>query len=86
MFEPGKEEWQVLGCLIHAETVETVVRETGLPVKVVIDIVRNLFHYRFIKPVNDKGREVPMFEIDAILDVRFMLSSKGYSALEKHMK
>lgn len=83
MFEIKSDELRVMGCLIHAETVETVIRETGIQSRVVIDIIRHLFHYRYIKPVSDTGKGMAMFEIDTILNVRFILSSKGYSVLEK---
>jgi hypothetical protein len=84
VYEIRKEELSVLNCLIHAEQVDSVIAETGIQEKVVIDIVRHLLHYGYIKAVNDNGRELTMFEIDGIRKVRFMLTSKGYSEIERH--
>lgn len=82
MIEIGADELKVLNCLVHAEQSATVIAETGMSEKVVIDIIRYLHHYRFIKAVDENGKELPMFEIDKIRKVRFILSSKGYSVLE----
>lgn len=82
MFEIGKDEFNVMNCMVHAEYLETVIQECGLKDKVVIDIIRHLRHHRFVKPVDENGRELAMFEADKIRRVRFMLTAKGYSALE----
>ena len=83
MFEIGNDELRVMNCLVHAEELASVIIETGLPEKVVIDIVRHLVHYRYVKPVNESGRELGMFEVDKIRKVMFLLSAKGYKELEK---
>jgi hypothetical protein len=83
MIEIRADELKVMGCLVHAEQVDTVVAETGLMEKVVIDIVRHLRHYNYVKPVDDAGRDMAMFEIDKIRRVRFILTAKGYAELEK---
>jgi mannitol-1-phosphate/altronate dehydrogenase len=82
MLEINQDELRVLACLIHAEWVEAVITETGLQEMVVIDIVKHLRHYRYVKPVDDSGREIAMFEADKIRKVKFILTSKGYSVLE----
>jgi hypothetical protein len=86
MYEIHADELKVLNCLIHAEEVNTIITETKLPTKVVIDIVRHLFHYRYIKAVDDSGKEMAMFEIDRIKLVRFILSAKGFVELERLQK
>ena len=82
MLEIGKDELKVMNSLVHAETVGTVISETGLQDKVVIDIVRHLHHYRYIKAVDANGKEMPMFEIDKIKRILFMLTAKGFSEIE----
>jgi hypothetical protein len=82
MIEINTDELRVMACLLHAERLETVVEETGMMDKVVIDIMRQLRHYRYVKPVDENGRELSMFDVDKIRGVKFILTSKGYSALE----
>jgi hypothetical protein len=86
MFEIKADELRILNRLVHAEDVESVIADTGIPAKVVIDIVRHLFHFRYIKAVNDDGRELGMFEIDGIRKVKFMLTSKGFLEIERQLK
>jgi hypothetical protein len=81
MFEIGEHELKVMNCLLHPESIETAVTESGLPQKVVLDIIRNLVHYRYIKPTDADGKVVNMFSPDKLRAVRFVLSAKGISAL-----
>lgn len=83
MYEIKNPELKVLNCLIHAEEVKSIMVETGIPENVVIDIVRHLFHYGYIKPVNSEGKSLAMFEIDRIRSVKFILSAKGFAELER---
>lgn len=82
MIEIGSDELKVMNCLMHAETAGTVISETGMQQKVVIDIIRQLHHYRYIKSVDEAGRSLSMFEVDKIRKVRFILTAKGISELE----
>ncbi|MBS3915894.1 MAG: hypothetical protein KG003_15465 [Bacteroidetes bacterium] len=83
MYEIKADELKVLKCMVHAETLDSVITETGLSGNVVIDIVKHLRHYRYVKPVDENGREVSMFEADKIRRVRFILTAKGFTELEK---
>lgn len=86
MIEIGSDELKVMNCLVHAETAGTVIAETGMQAKVVIDIIRHLHHYRFIKAVNEDGREMMMFEVDKIRKVRFILAARGFEEVTNAKK
>ena len=82
MFEVGVHELKVMNCLLHPESLDTVVSETGYASKVVLDVIRNLVHYRYLKPVDPEGRSMTMFSPDKLRQVRFMLTAKGLKELE----
>lgn len=71
---------KVMSCLLHPESFETIVLETTLSPKVALDIVRNLFHYRYIKVQHKDGTPLQMFSPDEMRDVRFVLTAKGQEA------
>ncbi|MBL7812611.1 MAG: hypothetical protein JNL57_10350 [Bacteroidetes bacterium] len=77
------DERKVLALLIHAESMDTIIRETGLQAKVALDIVRNLVHYGYVKLTDTEGKPVSMFSPDKLKAVRFMLSAKGFDVLEE---
>ena len=78
----GDHELKVMNCLLHPESLETAVNESGLPHKVVLDIIRNLVHYRFVKPTDSEGKVISMFSPDKLRAVRFVLTAKGVSAIQ----
>ncbi len=80
MIEILEDEKKVLGCLLHPERLKTIQEETGLQPKVVLDIVRSLWHYRFIKAVDGKGKEVMMVDIDLLHRASFTMTAKGLAA------
>lgn len=82
MLEIGADELKVLGCMIHAESMETIIQETGFQSKVALDIVRSLVHYRYLKAVDANGKGLNMFSPDKLRHVRFMLTAKGFEALQ----
>ncbi len=86
MFEIGTTEIQVMGCLVHADTPETVISETGIAQKVVLDIFKYLHHYRYIKVVDEYGKSKAMFEADGLLHTYFMLTAKGLAEISKQDK
>lgn len=81
MFEIADDERKVLLCLIHAETPLTVVEDTGLPVTVAIDIIRQLHHYRYIKAIDKNDQVLGSFDIDKIRKTRFQLTAKGFNEI-----
>lgn len=83
MIEILEDEKKVLGCLMHAEKLKTIIEETGLPSKVVLDIVRSLWHYRFIKAVDSIGKEVSMVDIDLLHRANFTMTAKGLNAWQE---
>lgn len=76
-FEPGIDELRVMNCLIHPEGLAAVQAETGLTRKVSIDILRNLFHYGFLKPMSSENKPMASFDVDKIDRVKFTLTGKG---------
>lgn len=81
MFEIGEDERKVLLCLIHAETPITVMEETGIPMNVTIDIIRQLHHYRYIKAIGKDDKVMSSFDIDKIRKTRFQLTAKGFDEI-----
>jgi hypothetical protein len=86
VFEIGTAELQVMGCLVHADTPETVISETGIAQKVVLDIFKYLHHYRYIKVVDEYGKSKAMFEADGLIQTHFILTAKGLSEIAKQDK
>lgn len=82
MIEIGKDELLVMNHLIHVETLQQVVEEIDLSRPVVIDIVKQLLHYRYIKALDLSNNQRLTFNIDQILQTRFQLTAKGYEELE----
>ena len=81
MFEVGDEERKVLLCLIHAETPTTVMEDTGLPIHVTVDIIRQLHHYRYIKAIGKDNQLLGSFDVDKIRKTRFQLTAKGFNEI-----
>ncbi|MEY4002415.1 MAG: hypothetical protein EBV15_09885 [Bacteroidetes bacterium] len=77
MLEIGDDELKVLNCLLHPESMETVVSETKFHPKVALDIVRTLVHYRYVKAQDVSGKSLAMFSPDKLTLVRFVLTAKG---------
>lgn len=86
MFEIGDDERKVLLCLIHAETPLTVVEDTNLPVNVVVDIMRQLHHYRYIKAIGSNNQVMGNFDVDKIRKTRFQLTAKGFDEITENPK
>jgi hypothetical protein len=86
MFEIGDDERKVLLCLIHAETPLTVVEDTNLAVNVVIDIMRQLHHYRYIKAIGNNNQVMGNFDVDKIRKTRFQLTAKGFDEISGNSK
>jgi hypothetical protein len=82
MIEIGKDELLVMNHLIHVETLQQVVEEIDLSRPVVIDIVKQLLHYRYIKALDLSNNQRLTFNVDQILQTRFQLTAKGYEELE----
>jgi hypothetical protein len=82
MIEIGKDELLVMNHLIHVETLQQVVEEINLSRPVVIDIVKQLLHYRYIKALDLSNNQRLTFNVDQILQTRFQLTAKGYEELE----
>lgn len=82
MIEIGKDELLVMNHLIHVETLQQVVEEINLSRPVVIDIVKQLLHYRYIKALDWSNNQRLTFNVDQILQTRFQLTAKGYEELE----
>ena len=64
MLEIGDDEIQVMNRLIHAEKVQHLVEEISFPQPVVIDIVRQLFHHRYIKAVDARNTQRLTINLD----------------------
>ena len=77
MLEIGDDELKVMNCLLHPESMETVVSETKFHPKVALDIVRTLVHYRYVKAQDVSGKSLTMFSPDKLTLVRFVLTAKG---------
>jgi len=86
MFEIGDDERKVLLCLIHAETPLTVVEDTNLAVNVVVDIMRQLHHYRYIKAIGNNNQVMGNFDVDKIRKTRFQLTAKGFDEISGNSK
>jgi hypothetical protein len=82
MIEIGKDELLVMNHLIHVETLQQVVEEINLSRPVVIDIVKQLLHYRYVKALDLSNNQRLTFNVDQILQTRFQLTAKGYEELE----
>ena len=82
MIEIGKDELLVMNHLIHVETLQQVVEEINLSRPVVIDIVKQLLHYRYVKALDISNNQRLTFNVDQILQTRFQLTAKGYEELE----
>ena len=82
MIEIGKDELLVMSRLIHVETLQQVVEEINLSRPVVIDIVKQLLHYRYVKALDITNNQRLTFNVDQILQTRFQLTAKGYEELE----
>ena len=82
MIEIGKDELLVMNHLIHVETLQQVVEEIDLSRPVVIDIVKQLLHYRYIKALDLSNNQRLTFNVDQILQTRVQLTAKGYEELE----
>lgn len=77
-----QQEWQILNVLFHPELFESVVVETGLPSTVARDILLTLVHYNYVFVENFRGKRLPMFDKDALNEVRFSMTAKGVKAWE----
>ena len=84
MIEILADDLSVLNCLVHAESIKMVQAETGLSAKVVLDIIRTLWHHRYIKAVDANEKEVLMVDVDLLKKARFRLTAKGFEELERH--
>jgi len=84
MLEIGDDEIQVMNRLIHAEKVQHLVEEISFPQPVVIDIVRQLFHHRYIKAVDARNTQRLTINVDEILQTSFQLTAKGFNELENY--
>jgi hypothetical protein len=82
MIEIGEDELLVMNRLIHVETLQQVVEEINLSRPVVIDIVKQLLHYRYVKTLDLSNNQRLTFNVDQILQTRFQLTAKGYEVLE----
>jgi hypothetical protein len=82
MIEIGKDELLVMSRLIHVETLKQVVEEIDLSRPVVIDLVKQLLHYRYVKALDLSNNQRLTFNVDQILQTRFQLTAKGYEELE----
>ena len=82
MIEIGKDELLVMSRLIHVETLQQVVEEINLSRPVIIDIVKQLLHYRYVKALDISNNQRLTFNVDQILQTRFQLTAKGYEELE----
>lgn len=81
MIEILEDELKVLRCLVHEETLETIIAETGLQPKVARDIVRTLWHYRYLTAVTAEGKQLMMADADKLFVTRFRLTAKGFGEL-----
>lgn len=84
MLEIGDDEIQIMNRLIHAEKVQYLVEEISIPQPVLIDIIRQLFHYRFIKAVDSKNAQRLTINVDEILQTTFQLTAKGFQEVENY--
>ncbi len=83
MIEILEAERKILSCLLHAELISSVISETGIPAKVARDIIRNLWHYRFIKAVDANGKELLLVDADQLHKARFTMTAKGLKAWQE---
>lgn len=77
MFEIRADELMILNLLIHPENAENIIHESGLPQKVCIDIIRQLFHHGYIQSLNSSNQRQNSFDVDGIKKTRFQLTAKG---------
>jgi hypothetical protein len=82
MLEIFDEERAVLNQLIHPEYLSSVVKELQLSTPVIIDITRQLLHYRYIKAFDSDLKPRLGVDVDTILNTQFQLTAKGFEALE----
>ena len=71
----------IINLLIHAENAENIIQESGLPQKVGIDIIRQLFHYGYIQSIDASNQRQNSFDVDGIKKTRFQLTSKGINEI-----
>lgn len=83
MMEILEAEKKVLSCLIHPENLAAIISDTQLPPKVARDIVRTLWHYRYIKAVDANGKEVLLVDADQLHKARFTMTAKGLRAWQQ---
>ena len=84
MFEIGPDEIQILEKLIHVEKAGTIIEESNLSTKVAIDIIRQLFHYRYIKSLNRNMQTQTSFDVDGIKNTYFQITAKGFQELNEN--
>lgn len=82
MLEIGGDEILVMERMIHAEALESIIYEINLSKPVIIDIVKQLLHHRFIKALDASNQQKLTVNMDAILKVKFQLTAKGLKELE----
>lgn len=82
MIEIGKDELLVMNCLIHVETLQQVVEEVKLSQPIVVDIIKQLLHHRYVKALDLSNNQRLTFNVDKILQTHFQLTAKGYEELE----
>lgn len=81
MLEIGEDELLVLNTLLHPESIEQIIDEVPLSEPVVIDIVRQLFHFGYIK-IYTESRPIPSsFDVDQIKVTYFQLTAKGLAEI-----
>jgi hypothetical protein len=83
MLEIGNDEIQVMNRLIHAEKVEHLIEEISLSQHVIIDIIKQLFHHRYIKAVDAHNSQKLSINVDQIRQTSFQLTAKGFNELER---
>lgn len=84
-----KSEIRILKRLIHKESFETIMVETGLKMGEIRDDLTNLISYRMIEvfPDPDKntnGNSSAFYDLDNLKDYYFRATSKGYAAINVH--
>ncbi len=82
MLEVGGDEILVMERMIHAEALESILDEINLSKPVIIDIVKQLLHHRYIKALDSSNQQKLTVNMDAILKVKFQLTAKGLKELE----
>ena len=82
MLKVGGDEILVMERMIHAEALESIIDEINLRKPVIIDIVKQLLHHRYIKALDSSNQQKLTVNMDAILKVKFQLTAKGLKELE----